>query len=183
MTITNSRSVFISWLCKHTSVRLLVQMQPEDTYMRIIQNPQNKQVERIQQYLPTWKIIAAPPYPVWRTPMKLAWVMMNLKQNSRQSFPRSKHPDCPALVFVPPYTERLKRREKTTPPLGVKAHPARYLFPLLVTNSGNLTDTWLILKFSKIPSLQSADHSSSYFFYIQEDLTLLNLVPSLMLLI
>lgn len=31
-------------------------MQPEDTYMRIILNPQNKQAEWIQQYIPTQKL-------------------------------------------------------------------------------------------------------------------------------
>lgn len=118
-------------------------------------------------------------YPVWRaSPMKLAWVMMNFNQNTRQNFTSSKHPDCSTLVFVSPYTERLMRREKATPPLGVKAHATRYLFLLILRISGNLTDIWLILKFSKIPDLQSADHSSPYFFYFQEDLTLLNLVPS-----
>lgn len=50
MTITNSRRVFMSWLCEHTSKRLLVQMQTEDTYIRTISKPQNKQAEAPQQY-------------------------------------------------------------------------------------------------------------------------------------
>lgn len=45
MTITNSRKVFMSWLREHASGWLLVQKQTEDTSIRTISKPQNKQAE------------------------------------------------------------------------------------------------------------------------------------------